>query len=192
MFDKAGLGRDGVQAQALVLDKKSYAVGAETRAVSACRYELRVKFEDGSTAEISHRAFGRSVASAEIGDLIPIRYDPADRSKVEIDRRAIAAQQKQEARDLEAQAIARGERALGQPPAETTAASIDDQQVPDTGDLRVGDADRDLIASVLEQHMAEGRLSTDELDDRLGVLYRSQTRAQAKSVLAGLPLLAAV
>ena len=35
--------------------------------------------------------------------------------------------------------------------------------------------------------MIDGRLTTDELDERLGALYTSQTRAQAKSVLAGLP-----
>ena len=48
-----------------------------------------------------------------------------------------------------------------------------------------------MIAEVLSQHMADGRLTSDELEDRLGVLYTSQTRAQARSVLADLPPLAA-
>ena len=61
---------------------------------------------------------------------------------------------------------------------------------PDTGDLRIGDADRESIAEVLSQHMIDGRLTTDELDDRLGALYTSQTRAQARSALVGLPPLA--
>ena len=39
--------------------------------------------------------------------------------------------------------------------------------------------------------MADGRLTSDELEDRLGALYTSQTRAQARSVLADLPPLAA-
>ena len=38
--------------------------------------------------------------------------------------------------------------------------------------------------------MIDGRLTTGELDDRLGVLYTSQTRAQARSALVGLPPLA--
>jgi hypothetical protein len=38
--------------------------------------------------------------------------------------------------------------------------------------------------------MVDGRLTTDELEDRLGTLYASQTRAQARSALASLPTLA--
>jgi hypothetical protein len=68
--------------------------------------------------------------------------------------------------------------------------SVGDPRQPDTGDLRIGDADRELIAEVLGQHMSDGRLTTDELDDRLGALYAAQTRAQASSVLVGLPPLA--
>ena len=36
--------------------------------------------------ETACRAFGNVSASAAVGDVIPLRYDPADRSKVEIDR----------------------------------------------------------------------------------------------------------
>jgi Domain of unknown function (DUF1707) len=62
--------------------------------------------------------------------------------------------------------------------------------MPDTGDLRIGDADRDMIAAVLEQHMVDGRLTADELDERLGRLNDSQTREQARTVVADLPPLA--
>ena len=62
---------------------------------------------------------------------------------------------------------------------------------PDTDDLRIGDADRDLIAAVLDQHMVDGRLTVDELDARLGALNESQTRKQARAVLAQLPPLTA-
>jgi hypothetical protein len=191
MFDKHKLSRDGVQAQALVLQKKVYASEVQSGRASACRYLLRVKFEDGSTTEISYRAVGHTLAAAGVGDVIPVRYDPADRSKVEIDRRVFVEGRKAEARHWEAEAIARGEEALGQSSSATPSTAVVAQQPqPDTGSLRIGDADRELIAEVLGQHMTDGRLTTDELDDRLGALYTSQTRAQAKSVLKGLPPLA--
>jgi hypothetical protein len=190
MFDKHKLSRDGAQAQALVLGKKIYATEVESGMTSACRYQLRVKFEDGSTAEISRRAFGDTLASAAVGDVIPVRYDPTDRSKVELDRRAVVERQEAQARERDAAAIARGEEALGVSSTGTPSKPAADQQRPDTGNLRIGDADRELIAEVLSQHMMDGRLTIDELDDRLGALYTSKTRQQARAVLDGLPPLA--
>jgi hypothetical protein len=59
----------------------------------------------------------------------------------------------------------------------------------DSGALRIGDSDRDQIAEVLSEHAAEGRLTMDELDQRIGVLYGAETRAQAAAVVADLPAL---
>ena len=59
------------------------------------------------------------------------------------------------------------------------------------GGLRIGDSDRDQISTVLGWHAAEGRLTMDELDQRLGILNAAQTRAQAAAVLADLPPLTA-
>jgi hypothetical protein len=187
MFDKDKLSHDGAQAQALVLEKRVYGSEVETGRASACRYELRVRFPDGSTTEISRRVFGHTAASAAVGDLIPVRYDPADRSNLEIDRRAIAAQRDARARALEDQAIARGEQQLAGISPGTLSGAVDEEQRADTGELRIGDRDRELIAGVLNRHMAEGRLTVEELDDRLGALYASQTREQARSLLAELP-----
>jgi hypothetical protein len=66
-----------------------------------------------------------------------------------------------------------------------------DIRASDLGGLRISDADRDQISEVLSEHASEGRLTMDELDQRLGTLYASQTRAQAASVVADLPPLAA-
>ena len=187
MFDKHKLIRDGAQAQALVLERKVLATAGNPGPANACRYKLRVKFEDGSTLETSCRAFGVKLARATVGDVIPVRYDPADRSKIKLDRDAILEQQKVDARKWQDEAIARGEQSLGLSSKATPSIAAADPRAPDTGDLRIGDTDRELIAEILSQHMAEGRLTTDELDDRLGALYTSQTRAQARSALAGLP-----
>lgn len=190
MFDWHKLRRDGAQAQALVLEKKIYATEVESGMTSACRYRLRVKFEDGSTAEISRRAFDRTLASAAVGDVIPVRYDPADRAKVELDRHAVVEGLDAEARERDAAAIERGEEALGMSSNARPSTPAADQQRADSGNFRIADVDRELMAEVLSQHMIDGRLTTDELEGRLGALYTSQTRAQARSVLAGLPPLA--
>jgi hypothetical protein len=187
MFDKHKLSREGAQAEALVLERKVLATAGNPGPANACRYKLQVKFGDGSTFETSCHAFGVKLARATVGDVIPVRYDPADQSKITFDRDAILEQQKVDARKWQDEAIARGEQSLGLSSKATPSIAAADPRAPDTGDLRIGDTDRELIAEVLSQHMADGRLTTDELDDRLGALYTSQTRAQARSALAGLP-----
>lgn len=57
----------------------------------------------------------------------------------------------------------------------------------DPGELLISDADRDQLSAVLGEHMAEGRLTADELDQRVGRLLESRTRAQAAAVMADLP-----
>ena len=59
--------------------------------------------------------------------------------------------------------------------------------MPAAGELRISDAERDQISAVLEQHEAEGRLTIDELEQRVGVLLEAKTRAQAAAVVADLP-----
>ena len=100
--------------------------------------------------------------------------------------------EQEEAREREAvgERLARGEQALGLSSTTNAVTSVGEPLGPDTGGLRIGDADRHLIAEVLSQHMVDGRLTTDELEDRLGTLYASRTRAQARSALASLPTLA--
>jgi hypothetical protein len=180
MLDWHKLRRDGARGQALVLEKKIYATEVESGMTSACRYRLRVKFEDGSAAEISRRAFDRTLASAAVGDVIPVRYDPVDRAKVELDRDAVVERQDAQARERDAAAIERGAEALGMSPTAKPSTPAPDQQRADSGNLRIADVDRELIAEVLSRHMTDGRLTTDELESRLGALYTSQTRAQAR------------
>ena len=56
-----------------------------------------------------------------------------------------------------------------------------------TGDVRVSDADRDLVIAQLRQHAAEGRLTLDEFSERVGQALRAVTRADLDAVLADLP-----
>ncbi len=47
--------------------------------------------------------------------------------------------------------------------------------VPQPHELRASDADRERIAQVLQDAHADGRLTLDELEERLGVLYSART-----------------
>ena len=55
--------------------------------------------------------------------------------------------------------------------------------------LLISDSDRDQISAVLDQHVAQGRLTLDELEQRLDLLFKAQTRWQAAAVIAGVPAL---
>ena len=58
-------------------------------------------------------------------------------------------------------------------------------------DLRVSDADRDAVAAALREHFAQGRLTLDELDQRLGAAFAARTRGDLAPVTADLPRTAA-
>jgi hypothetical protein len=53
--------------------------------------------------------------------------------------------------------------------------------------LRASDADRDRAASVVNNALAEGRLSAEEHSDRLDAIYAAKTHAELVPLLADLP-----
>lgn len=54
-------------------------------------------------------------------------------------------------------------------------------------ELRASDADRDHTASVLQRHFTDGRLTYDELQDRLEEAYAARTTAQLDRLVEDLP-----
>jgi uncharacterized membrane protein len=54
-------------------------------------------------------------------------------------------------------------------------------------DLRVGDAERESTATALREHYAVGRLSTDELNERLDAAFSATTHGQLERVTDDLP-----
>jgi uncharacterized membrane protein YgcG len=58
-------------------------------------------------------------------------------------------------------------------------------------ELRIGDAERDATAASLREHYAQGRLTLDELNDRLGVNFAATTQSQLSKLTADLPQLQA-
>src|ERR1035437_7140085 len=57
--------------------------------------------------------------------------------------------------------------------------------------LRASDADRDRAASVLNEAMAQGRLTAAEHSDRLDAIYAAKTHADLVPVLDYLPAMSA-
>lgn len=53
--------------------------------------------------------------------------------------------------------------------------------------LRVGDAERDAAAADLGDHYVAGRLTLEELHDRLGEVFAARTHGQLGKVMADLP-----
>jgi hypothetical protein len=57
------------------------------------------------------------------------------------------------------------------------------------GDLRASDAEREAAAAEIREHFAAGRLSADELGERLEAVYRARTDAELRALRADLPRL---
>ena len=50
--------------------------------------------------------------------------------------------------------------------------------------LRTSDADRDRVAARLRDHFAEGRLTREELDERLTAALNAKTHGELRRILA--------
>jgi hypothetical protein len=61
----------------------------------------------------------------------------------------------------------------------------------DHADLRASDEQRDRAAQEIREHFAAGRLSEEELDDRVQAAYAARTEGELNAVLADLPKLPA-
>ncbi len=89
MFGKRKLLAEGAQAQAIVTWSGNPGAPPGS-APFQYHVELSVQFPDGSTVDIRRRVFG---AFIDTGQVVPVRYDPTDHSKIEIDHDAILAAQ---------------------------------------------------------------------------------------------------
>lgn len=63
--------------------------------------------------------------------------------------------------------------------------------MPPDADLRASDEQRDRTAVELREHFAAGRLTDEELSDRVDAAYSARTEGELKSLLADLPKLPA-
>jgi hypothetical protein len=144
MFGNRKLMREGAQAQALVLDKKIWGYLQGSGVVTACTYTLKVQFDDSSTVEIKRRVMHQDAAWVGVGELLPVRYDSSDRSKIELDEPGLKAQLEENTRALKAREIASGERKLAQASAGRPASPANDL------------TDTERLAEVLRRRRNEG------------------------------------
>jgi hypothetical protein len=104
--------RDGAHADAVVTEHQG--VRHTEGGWSAYELVLEVHFPDGSQAELRERVDVADIGKlrGRVGDVLPVRYDPEDRSAVVIDVPAIRAEVDEARRRLDEEAVARGRRAL--------------------------------------------------------------------------------
>lgn len=67
------------------------------------------------------------------------------------------------------------------------AARVSQRPDHDHADLRIGDADRDATAAILSEHFAQGRLTLDELTERLDAAFTATTRRELSRATRDLP-----
>jgi Domain of unknown function (DUF1707) len=63
--------------------------------------------------------------------------------------------------------------------------------VTEPGDLRASDEQRERAARDIREHFAAGRLTEDELSDRVQAVYSARTQQELQGLLADLPKLPA-
>ena len=110
MLGRLNLMRDGAKADGVVLEstyKHSRVTGPGELSLPARIWllKLRVQFEDGTTTEVERKVketdYGGSIHNEDgspfpsEGDTVPMRYDPKDRSHIEIDVAAIKARREE-------------------------------------------------------------------------------------------------
>lgn len=61
--------------------------------------------------------------------------------------------------------------------------------MPDRRTVRASDADRHQVVEALRKHAAEGRLTIDEFDERVGVAYEARTLGELQRCLHDLPVI---
>jgi hypothetical protein len=69
--------------------------------------------------------------------------------------------------------------------------SIEQPDKPATPEIRASDAEREAVVERLSEHAATGRLTLDELEQRIAQAYAATTRSQLAKLTADLPQQAA-
>jgi hypothetical protein len=108
---KERLLQEGAVAQGVVIQNK--ATMTVTGIDPKYHVKVRVKFDDGTSTEFKQALNAREVGRHFEGAVVPVRYDPADHSKIEIDVPALTLPTVDRAA-LHQDAIARAEQAIAQ------------------------------------------------------------------------------
>ncbi len=116
MFGRDRLLDDGAHVDGVIIEAPEYFRGS-TDMRGRYKVTVRVRFDDGATVDVERRLH-LSCGEHRVGAVLPMRYDPADRSRIEIDEAALTASRDADFAAIKAQAVARGEARAGRPPNE--------------------------------------------------------------------------
>jgi hypothetical protein len=116
MFGRGRLLEDGAQVDGAIIEAPEYFRGS-TDMSGRYKVTVRVRFDDGATVEVERRLH-LSCGEHRVGAVLPMRYDPANRSKIEIDEPTLTAGRAADFAVIEERAIARGEARAGRPAGE--------------------------------------------------------------------------
>jgi Short C-terminal domain len=171
MFGEKKLLREGMEARAVVL-KADYRWDGMGGTHHIYRVELRVRFDDGSTAELHAKLDKNKVGEYEQADIVPVRYDASDHAKIAVDVPALElgfqrSQAKAEAE--EAIRIASSEAKLaGHAPGRSGSGPATAQDIPAGGDTA---AAVEFLKSAMHEVSAAGA-AQDSVEERLAKLQR--------------------
>lgn len=116
MFGRGKSLDGGAQVDGVIIKAPEFFRGS-TDMSGRYKVTMRVRFDDGATVEVERRLH-ISCGEHRVGAVLPMRYDPADRSKIEIDEAALTAGRDADFAAIRERAIARGEASAGRPPGE--------------------------------------------------------------------------
>ncbi|HEY1521792.1 MAG TPA: SHOCT domain-containing protein [Solirubrobacteraceae bacterium] len=186
---RAKLYSQGAQTEGLVEHRSDTTEGINYRVT------IRVKFPDGSTTELKKWLDWHDVGQLYQGSIVPVRYDPSDHSKVELDVPALAERHARADAAGNAQLDAQFAR-LGEPDSGTGGGPAV-QALAGLGDL--GDLKAQLLqtaaenpASVLDLSSGSPGRSAPDPEDRLtkladlkerGVLSDEEFAAEKAKIL---------
>jgi hypothetical protein len=99
MFGQHKVLRDGAAAEAVVTSVDLYQEGMRGNWGTGYTYDvgMRVHFDDGATADFVRRIGGMAGTDLKfaVADIVPVRYDPHNRDRIELDEDALRASQQQ-------------------------------------------------------------------------------------------------
>jgi hypothetical protein len=89
MFGRRKILKEGERAEAIVLasDMSGY---SNSKGINKWHLKLSVRFDDDTTVEASCSAYPTGpVGAFTVGEIVPVRYLPKDRTLIEVDRDAM-------------------------------------------------------------------------------------------------------
>src|ERR1700728_5443110 len=79
-------------------------------------------------------------------------------------------------------------RSIGRLPVRHRAGKVHSRTMSDLSQLRVADADREQLIDELREHAIAGRLTSEELEERIGGAYLASTRADLDALRGDVPV----